>query len=204
MAVGLAPSSTTSPSLLSRLRNPGDGAAWEAFEVRYRELIRRYCRRRGLQTADAEDVAQLVLIAMARTLPGFRYEPSRGRFRHYLGRVTENAVKKHLASPIQGTRLLETEVLEQITQVVEQPLEPVWLEEWRQHHLALALREVRKTTTSESLATFERLLAGESVSDVARSTGSTTEAVHKVKQRVLERLKEQIELQLHDEDPSAV
>jgi RNA polymerase sigma-70 factor (ECF subfamily) len=193
---------TTSPSLLARLRDPQDEAAWRAFEGRYRDLIRRYCRRRGLQTADAEDVSQLVLISMSRALPGFRYLPERGRFRDYLGRVTQNAIQRHLKSPTRSDLLLETSVLEEITTVVEKPLEPDWLDEWTQHHLGLAMRAVRATTRPETLAIFARLLAGETVADVATATGSTVDAVHKVKQRVAERLKLEIEGQLRDEDPS--
>ena len=113
---------TTRPSLLAHLHDPQDEAAWRAFEGRYRDLIRRYCRRRGLQTADAEDVSQLVLIALSRTLPGFRYLPERGRFRDYLGRVTENAVWRHLRSPARRDQLLETAMLEQLTTVTEGPI----------------------------------------------------------------------------------
>jgi len=194
---------TTSPSLLSRLRDPKDEAAWRTFEDRYRDLIRRFCRRRGLQTADAEDVSQLVLIAMTRALPGFRYQPERGRFRDYLGRVAENAVRQHLKSPTRGDLLLETSVLEEIATVENEPLEPAWLDEWTQHHLGLAMKAVRAKTSPEILAVFERLLAGESVADVAHATGSTTDAVYKAKQRVAERLRHEIEGQLRDEDPSA-
>jgi RNA polymerase sigma-70 factor (ECF subfamily) len=196
-------SDTTSASLLARLRDPNDAVAWRTFEIRYRDLIRRYCRRRGLQTADAEDVSQLVLIAMARALPGFRYLPERGRFRDYLGRVAENAVKRHLKSPTRNDLLLETSMLDEIARATEEPPEPAWLDEWTQHHLGLAMRAVRASTRPESLAIFERLLAGESVADVAAATGSTPEAIYKAKQRVAERLRLEIEAQLRDEDPSA-
>lgn len=193
-------SETTRPSLLVRVRDPKDEEAWRTFEGRYRELIRRYCRGRGLQTADAEDVSQLVLLALARALPGFRYLPERGRFRDYLGRVTANAIARHFRSPVRSARLLETSVLDEITTVSDEPLEPAWLDEWTQHHLGLAMRAVRASTQPETLAIFERLLAGESVADVARATGSTTEAVHKVKQRVGERLRLEVERQIRDEE----
>ena len=102
-----------------------------------------------------------------------------------------------------GTLLLETSMLDEITIVAEEPPEPAWLDEWTQHHLRLAMRAVRASTSAESLAIFERLLAGESVADVAKATGSTTDAVYKAKQRVAERLRVEIEGQLRDEDPSA-
>ena len=98
---------TTHPSLLARVRDPADAAAWHEFEARYRDLIRRYCRRRGLQTADAEDVGQLVMLALARALQHFTFDRSRGRFRDYLGRVVNNAIQRHLSRPTQAPRLLD-------------------------------------------------------------------------------------------------
>jgi len=41
---------TTQPSLLLRVRDPGDQSAWREFESKYRELILRYCLRLGLQS----------------------------------------------------------------------------------------------------------------------------------------------------------
>src|SRR5947209_2478785 len=53
--------SQTRASLLSRLRkDPGDSSAWDEFVDRYGPRIRSWCRRWGLQEADAEDVTQIV------------------------------------------------------------------------------------------------------------------------------------------------
>ena len=81
----MAWSSTTHPSLLSRVRDTDDVAAWHEFEARYGDLILRYCRARRVQHADAEDVRQLVMIGLASSLRSFTYDPARGRFRSYLG-----------------------------------------------------------------------------------------------------------------------
>src|SRR5688572_18449843 len=53
--------SDTRPSLLKRVRDPRDAEAWRQFEGRYGELVLAYCRARGLQPCDAEDVRQLVM-----------------------------------------------------------------------------------------------------------------------------------------------
>jgi hypothetical protein len=45
----------TPASLLSRVRDHEDTAAWSEFDVRYRDRIIRYALRRGLQAHDAED-----------------------------------------------------------------------------------------------------------------------------------------------------
>src|SRR5262249_744043 len=51
--------SQTSLTLMDLLRRyPKDAGAWDRFVRRYRPKIYGWCRDRGLQEADAEDVAQ--------------------------------------------------------------------------------------------------------------------------------------------------
>ena len=90
---------STRPSLLARLRDARDAAAWSEFDASYRDLIRRYCARSGLQAADTEDVCQIVLMALTSSLQGFRFDPARGRFRSYLGRITKSAIHQQRARP---------------------------------------------------------------------------------------------------------
>jgi RNA polymerase sigma-70 factor (ECF subfamily) len=191
---------TTHPSLLTRVRDPADAAAWREFEARYRDLIRRYCHRRGLQAADAEDVGQLVMLALARALQRFVFDPERGRFRDYLGSVVNNAIQKHVSRPRQTPALLDTYVLDSLASAGGSTCEESWEEEWVQHHFRLALRAVRAESEAASWAAFERLRSGESVASVAEASGMTREAVYKIKQRMRDRLRERIEQQVRDEE----
>lgn len=78
---------TTRASLLELLRDaPEDGAAWQEFVRIYAPPVLAWCHARGLQHADAEDVAQTVLVRFWRHAERFHYDPSR-RFRHYLKRI---------------------------------------------------------------------------------------------------------------------
>ena len=81
----------TSPTLLGRLgRVPADHAAWAEFAERYGRKIYGWCRRWGLQEADAEDVTQDVLLRLARKMRDFSYEPAHS-FRAWLKTVTHHA-----------------------------------------------------------------------------------------------------------------
>src|SRR4051812_7815626 len=81
----------TSVTLLGRLRlEPADGAAWALFVLRYGPLIRSWCRRWGLQDADAEDVAQAVLLRLADKLRTFQYDAARS-FRGWLRTIAHHA-----------------------------------------------------------------------------------------------------------------
>lgn len=86
-----ATESATSASLLLRLQQaPADQAAWTEFLRRYGSRIHGWCRRWGLQEADAQDITQDVLLKLVRAMQAFRYDPSR-RFRGWLKTVAHNA-----------------------------------------------------------------------------------------------------------------
>ena len=60
-------------------QDPIDQAAWDAFVASYAPAISGWCRRRGLQPADAEDVTQDVLLAWPGHYGRFNTTPP-GRF----------------------------------------------------------------------------------------------------------------------------
>jgi RNA polymerase sigma factor (sigma-70 family) len=80
----------TSLTLLNRLQNSSDQAAWIEFVGRYGALILNWGRKWGLQPADAEDVAQTVLVRLAGRMGTFRYDPTRS-FRAYVKTLTRYA-----------------------------------------------------------------------------------------------------------------
>ncbi len=74
--MGPPPSENTNAGLLERVRQePIDQAAWETFVAYYGPKIRGWCRQRGLQAADVEDVTQDVLLRLARALTDVHLRP---------------------------------------------------------------------------------------------------------------------------------
>jgi len=195
-------STTTSSSLLSRVRNPSDQVAWREFEERYRELIQRYCRRCGLQHADSEDVGQVVLVGLAKALPAFTYDPKRGRFRDYLHRCTRNAINQWSQRPNARWRSLDNqEAVETIAAGSGNgESDPAWDEEWVAHHYRLAMATVRKTFDDRSIRLFDRSVAGAKVAELAVEFDMSEQAVHKVRQRIRDRMQELITEQIREED----
>jgi len=191
---------TTQPSLIVRVRNSADQSAWREFDRKYRDLILRYARARGLQSADAEDVRQIVMTNLAKGLRGFEYEPKRGRFRSYLGIVVRNAVSQHFRRPGVAARALDTAVLATTEADEASGSDELWEQEWVRHHYRLAMATIRETFEPRSVDMFDRLLAGDSADAVAADFDTTSQAVHKVKQRIRDRLKELIARQVCEED----
>ncbi len=208
--------SSTSPTLLDRLRESNDSAAWSRFEALYGELIVAFARRRGVQATDAEDVRQMVMLKLMSSLKQFEYQRERGRFRDYLLRVTLSAIADWAAKFGRGVEAgslapgyLDTRA-EASASVARTPggasgvepgaVEQAWQQEWEAFHFRRAWQTVQSQFSAQHLDVFHRLLAGDPVRLVAQNLGLTEEAVHKVKQRVRDRLKDQVASQVTEED----
>ena len=142
---------TTHPSLLVRVQDLADQAAWREFDTRYRDLILRYCRRKGLQPSDAEDVRQMVMLNLARQLRTFEYQPEKGRFRDYLGRTVANAIHRYFRRPTRERRGLDTSVVVGLEAPPDDVLDREWEIEWMHHHYRLAMESVRATADPRSI-----------------------------------------------------
>jgi RNA polymerase sigma factor (sigma-70 family) len=204
----LMASTSTHASLFSRMRRPSDHAAWREFEAKYGDLILRYCVQRGLQHQDAEDVRQTVLMNLSRTLPRFKYDAARGSFRGYLGQTVRHAIAVFFArrrpnGPGKTVSIVGTDGAPLPAPSTDED-DVTWNQEWVRHHYRRALRTLRATHDPRSIEVFQRLLGGAGVRDVAGAFEMSEQAVHKVKQRVRDRLREIIARQLADEHPDNV
>src|SRR5262249_53267917 len=84
----------TPHSLLLRLAQERRAEeAWSEFVQRYRPRIGDWCRERGLQPADADDVTQNVLEHLLGAMREFRYDPDKS-FRGWLRTVTHRACSR--------------------------------------------------------------------------------------------------------------
>src|SRR6266436_6345398 len=86
----------TRASLLVRLGDPQDRAAWQQFVELYGSLVYGFARQRGLQDADAADLTQEVFLEIARVAGHWQYDPRQGSFRGWLYGVTRNLLAKFL------------------------------------------------------------------------------------------------------------
>ena len=96
-------SPVTRASLLLRIRDGQDHAAWNEFVDRYAGLIYGFARKRGLQDADARDLIQTTLIKVVHVARGDRFDPSIGSFDAYLFRIAQNNLRDFFRS--RGNRM---------------------------------------------------------------------------------------------------
>src|SRR5262249_17821465 len=80
---------STSSSLLERVKT-GDPEGWRRLVYLYTPLVLWWCRRVGLRTQDAEDVAQEVFKTLALKFADFTKGEQAGSFRRWLCTITRN------------------------------------------------------------------------------------------------------------------
>jgi RNA polymerase sigma-70 factor (ECF subfamily) len=187
--------SVTPVSLLSRLcRDPNNPGAWEEFVQHYGPKVLLWCRHWGLQQADAEDVAQDVLLKVARKMQTFRYDPARS-FRAWLKTLAHGAWCDWLerrSRQAQGSG--DSRVLELLQTTAARDDLVCKLEEGYDAELLEAAGvRVRLRVGPRSWEAF-RLLAfeGKSGAEVAAQLGMTVGAVFMAKSRVQKMLREEI------------
>lgn len=185
-----ADSLPTRRSLLSRLRNLGDDASWRVFFDTYWRLIYNVARKAGLAEADAQDVVQETVIAVARKIPEFRYDPLKGSFKQWLLLITRRRIHDHLRRLYRSAPLAlaaETQALELRPAVLSPDLqiEAAWESEWRESLLQAALARVRQRCNPKHYQVFDYcVLQNLPAQEVARMLGLSAAQVYLAKHRV--------------------
>ena len=92
----------TRESLILRLPSASDADAWQEFIALYEPLVIRFARRRGLQDADAREIAQNVFISVAQAVDRWQPDRERGKFRAWLFRIARNQLINWVAKHSRG------------------------------------------------------------------------------------------------------
>jgi RNA polymerase sigma-70 factor (ECF subfamily) len=195
---------TTNASLVLRLHDPRNEAAWSEFVQIYQPMIYSLVRRKGFQDADSVELTQDVLLVVVRAVKRWKPDEKRGSFRGWLTTITRRLMINFLASPARrfsGTgrtsvlqRLLEQpEKDEAESQVFDLELKRR-LFEWA----AARVKQRVEVTTWEAF--WRTAIQGQPVSEVARELGVRPGAVYVAKSRVMQQLRVTVEWLLQTSD----
>lgn len=189
----------TRESLILRLPSSQDALAWREFIAIYEPLIIRFAGRRGLQEADAREIAQNVLIAVAKSVDRWQPDRERGRFRAWLFRIARNQLINWIskqATQASSARAVDGSALEQFPSEDYRAAE-IELE-YRREMFRVAAAQARDSFSASTWDAFWRTaVLAESVDSVAASLELSPGAVYIARSRVTSKIRDII-VQLED------
>ncbi len=188
----MALTDATRPSLLIAVRDPANQIAWEEFVSLYTPLVFGHCVSRGLQEADAADVAQEVLRAVASAIAKFDYDRRRGSFRGWLLTVTRSKLANFFSARARrGMETGETAVVD-LANPEPSPAEAAsWEKEYHARVLQWAMDRVRGEFQANTWEAFhETAIQHRPVAEVAQALGVSAGAIYIARSRVIARLRD--------------
>ena len=184
---------TTRPSLLLRLCDSQDHAAWVEFVALYEPLVYRLLRRSGLQDADAREVMQELFLAVSRNIDRWDPAKERGSFRGWLRRVTRNLIinwLKHGQRRMVAVGGSDMDSMFGLLPAADAPETMEFDREFRRALFHRAAEKVRgEVQPSTWQAFWETAVVGTSTAEAAAKLKMDAGAIRVAKCRVLARIK---------------
>ena len=185
----------TRHSLIARLTDASDQTAWEEFVEIYRPVVYRVAIQKGLQPADAEDVAQTVMVSVAQAVERWEPDPTRAKFRTWLNRIAVNAALNAITrgKPDQGTG--DTRSFDLLIQQpsYDEPDSKLIHLEYRRESFRVAARQIESEFEFETWQAFWlTAVQGLSPQSAAKQLGKKTGSIYTARSRVMKRLQQRV------------
>ena len=169
----------------------------------YRPVVYNVARMRGLQDADAQDVAQQVLVAVARALPAWERRDESTRFRHWLCRIARNTTINMLTRQpkdraVGGDGGRDAAAAEEQGSGLDSKLE----REYRRQMFRQAAEIVRGRADRVTWQAFAlTMIDGLSITEAATQLDRSEAVIYAARSRIMRRLRDAVkELEDDNED----
>jgi RNA polymerase sigma-70 factor (ECF subfamily) len=154
----------TRHSLLKRLKSCDDHESWQDFFNTYWKLIYTVAIKTGLTDTESQDVVQETVIAVAKHMPAFHYNPDHGTFKSWLLHTTRWKVTDQFRKRIPSAHDLEhpgssadtsTSPLDLVPDPKSIIHESLWNQEWKQNLFETALARVKQIVDGKQYQMFD-------------------------------------------------
>lgn len=185
----------THQSLIVRLKDRRNEAAWAEFHAAYEPFLAQLVRRQGAPARHAADVTQQLLLAVARSVDGWRDDGKAASFRRWLARVARNVAIKFMSRERRAVSGRGgTDFLEQLEHEPDDA-ERERLDARYEYELIIwAAEQVRGTFRDSSWNAFwATQIEGRNVAEVAKELGVSAGSIYMSRSRIVARIREKIE-----------
>ncbi len=192
-AVAVDPAATRS-SLVRRLGDWGDDGGWQEFFDTYWKLIYSVAVRSGLSDAEARDVVQDTVVAVAKQMQAGGYDRAKGSFKNWLCLIARRRIIDHFRRRTDPAIRVpagadpdpdQTDLIARVPDPAGGDLDRVWEEEWRRNLLDAALDRVRRAVSPKQFQIYDlSVLRGMPVGEVGRFLKVNAAQVYLARHRV--------------------
>lgn len=187
----------TRRSLLALLKEPKNDVAWAEFISIYDPLIYGLARQRGFQDADARDVCQDILRAVAGAITKWDPDPAKGSFRGWLFRISRNLMLNFLTSQRrhpQGSGDTDFQKMLESQPTAEPEDSALFESEYKRLIFRRAADSIRHEFSDSTWRAFWLTGVDQiNVKTTSERLGITSGAVYIARSRVLARLRERVQ-----------
>jgi RNA polymerase sigma-70 factor (ECF subfamily) len=192
----------TRKSLLGRLKDFEDNESWRDFFNTYWRLIYGFATQRGLNHEEAQEVVQETVVAVAKSIGKFNYDPQVCAFKTWLLGVTRSKIanqftrraRHSLVSSGSADDSSGTGLLERIPDLQGAQWDEVWDAEWQKNLMDAAVQRVKRRVSIEQYQMFDLFVLKQwPAGDVARTLGVTIAHVYVAKHRLSKLIRREFE-----------
>jgi len=140
---------TTSKTLLMQIQS-GDSSAWSNFYLIYTPLIKSCGYKYNIDSSEQDDLVQNVMVKLFEKQALASYDPQKGKFRTYLGRIIFNTIMdmKRKVVPVTD-EVAEVVSHDDIQEMIEN--------EWKNYAYKEALLLLRQRVSEDHYQAFQML-----------------------------------------------
>ena len=183
----------TRSSVIKAVADTENEAAWQRLFDLYAGFVFSIARSKGLKEEDADDIVQVVFADLARNLPTFQYDRSKGKFRSYLSGLVHWRVMDRLRSGKRDTELKAafwTEAKAAMSKEDDDFAE----REWQQAAMEESLRRIKPDVRPEHYAAFvASAVEGQDTESVMKLYGLSRDNLYQIRKRLTAKLRETVE-----------
>ena len=188
---------TTRSSVLKAVADTGNEAAWTRLFDLYAGFVFSLARSKGLKDEDADDIVQVVFTDLARTLPTFKYDRAKGKFRSYLIGLVHWRVKDRLRLVKRDKLVLRDDKQMKVYMDEAATMPPADKDfaerEWQAAALEEALRRIKPAVRSEHYGAFvASAVEGQDTETVLRLYNLSRDNLYQIRKRLTAKLQETV------------
>jgi RNA polymerase sigma factor (sigma-70 family) len=182
----------TRVTLIERIKNRREEGGWDDFVSIYRPYIYMVLKNLGVKHEEIDDLIQTVFVTCWKKLPDFDYDPERGKFRYWICRIATWACNNHFRKTSRRNQLFSENMLT-LEKSLTPEIEKIADREWKSFISTKAWENVRKNLSGKMLSSYDKILEGKSLDDIAAELDVAENTVAVYRSRIEKKIVSEIQ-----------